>query len=52
MKKNLKHMLFKKKSSIIHCFSAAKKIVVIAARSMLQSGNVLMKVLGAGDNVS
>jgi hypothetical protein len=32
-------------SSIIHCFSAAKKIVVIAARSMLQSGNWLIKVL-------
>ena len=36
-------------SSIIHCFSAAKKIVVIAARSILQSGNVLMKVLGGGE---
>jgi hypothetical protein len=32
-------------SSIIHCFSAAKKIVVIAARSILQSGNWLIKVL-------
>lgn len=36
-------------SSIIHCFSAAKKIVVIAARSILQSGSVLMKVLGGGE---
>ena len=39
-------------SSIIHCFSAAKKMVVIAARSMLQSGNWLMKVLGGGDDMS
>jgi len=39
-------------SSIIHCFSAAKNMVVIAARSMLQSGNWLINVRGAGDETT
>lgn len=38
-------------SRFVHCFSAAKKIVVMAARNMLQSGNWLIKVRGAGEEV-